>query len=162
MITYNLTIENTQLINNVEYTKDELIQGLSQVRSQHNKRTGESLSNAEWLQWSYLQNLAAWFNYYKDNEVILSESITPSTDWQLLITLLEPYFNIGLNANYVVFTQCFNMLLALKRTANFNPNIDEWKNFAFNLNLGKDAFNAIQKAEIETIFKQVNIPLTFN
>lgn len=90
----------------------------------------------------------------------------PQPDWLGLTIALEPYFNIGLAANYVVFTQCFNMLVALQRTANFDPNRVEWRNFAFNLNLGKAAFSAEpdggERGEIEAIFSTFDIPFTFD
>lgn len=58
-----IKIEN-QNVNGVDYTAEQFLQGLEQVVSDYNERTGEeNLTNAEWLQWAHYQNLAAWFEY---------------------------------------------------------------------------------------------------
>ena len=165
-IQFTITIEDTQVINGITYTQAQLQQGLAQVRTAHNERTDESLTDAEWLQWAHLQNLAAWYEQGKGGEPVPPSPIAPVADWLGLTIALEPYFNIGLAANYVVFTQCFNMLVALQRTANFDPNRVEWRNFAFNLILGKEAFSAEpdggERGEIEAIFSTFGIPFTFD
>lgn len=162
-IQFTLTINDSEIINGIEYTKDQLLQGLAQIRSEYNERTSSSLTDAEWLNnICLLQNLAAWYEQGKRKEAVPPSPITLTVNWQELITSLEPYFTIGLQGNYIVFTQCFNMLIALKRTATFNSNIEEWRNFAFNLNLGKDQFNNEQKTEIEAIFASVGVPFTFD
>lgn len=161
-IQFTITVEGAQTINGIEYTQAQLQQGLAQVRSAHNQRTGESLTDAEWLQWANLQNLAAWYEQGKGSEPVPPSPVTPVADWLGLTFALEPYFNIGLAANYAVFTQCFNMLVALQRTATFDHERIEWRNFAFNLNLGQAAFSAEQKGEIEAIFSTFDIPFTFD
>ena len=57
-----IKIEN-QNVNGVDYTAEQFLQGLEQVVRDYNERTGENLTNAEWLQWAHYQNLAAWFKY---------------------------------------------------------------------------------------------------
>ena len=55
-----IKIEN-QNVNGVDYTAEQFLQGLNQIVLEYNQRTGENLTNAEWLQWAHYQNLAAWF-----------------------------------------------------------------------------------------------------
>jgi hypothetical protein len=112
--------------------------------------------------------IASWQSFLASGnelEVIDPVPIPTDPDWIGLIAALEPYFNIGLAANYVVFTQCFNMLVALQTTTFFDSNRVEWRNFVFNLNLGKDAFSSEpdggQRGEIESIFSTFDIPFTF-
>ena len=57
-----IKIEN-QNVNGVDYTAEQFLQGLEQVVSDYNERTGENLTKAEWLQWAHYQNLVAWFKY---------------------------------------------------------------------------------------------------
>ena len=96
------------------------------------------------------------------NYVEIPQAGELSPDWNGLTTALEPYFNIGLAANYVVFTQCFNMLLVLQASSIFDLNEPSWRNFVYNLNLGKDAFSSAQITEIEAIFAAKNVPFIFN
>jgi hypothetical protein len=102
----------------------------------------------------------------KDNIEVIPDPIPVPPiavpDWMGVMAGLEPYFNIGLAVNYLVFTQCFNMLIALQSTATFDPNNPAWRNFAYNLNLGKAAFTSQQKTEIEAIFTDSNIPFFFD
>lgn len=110
--------------------------------------------------------VASWQTFVAsgDELVVIPDPVPtpPQPNWLGLTIALEPYFNIGLAANYVVFTQCFNMLVALQRTATFDHERIEWRNFAFNLNLGQAAFSAEQKVEIEAIFSTFDIPFTFD
>lgn len=57
-----IKIEN-QNVNGVDYNAEQFLQGLNQIVLEHNQRTGENLTNAEWLQWAHYQNLAVWFKY---------------------------------------------------------------------------------------------------
>lgn len=70
VIQFTITIEDTQIINGITYTQAQLQQGLAQVRTAHNQRTNESLTDAEWLQWAHLQNLAAWYEQGKGGEPV--------------------------------------------------------------------------------------------
>ena len=73
---------------------------------------------------------------------------------------MRPYFSIGLDANYAVFTQIFNMLLALRdRNLEASDKNIEWENFVFNFGLGKSAFTPEQMAEIEAAMIVANIPV---
>ena len=87
-INYTISINNTQTINNIEYTKDQLSQGLAQIRTQHNERNKTSLTDVEWLQWSYLQNLSAWYEHNKALPAIQPSVIVPVADWNALIALI--------------------------------------------------------------------------
>lgn len=81
---FTITIQNTQIINGVEYTEAQLLQGLAQIRTQHNQRTSESLTDSEWLQWAHEQNLAAWYEQNKGAEPVEPSPITPVADWEAL------------------------------------------------------------------------------
>lgn len=92
----------------------------------------------------------------------LENQVAQRPNWQYLAGTLELYFNIGYAFNDGIFNQCFNMLIALLPTPKFDANSLVWRNFAFNLNLGKGAFTSEQIKEIETIFKTANVPFTFD
>jgi hypothetical protein len=81
-IQFTITINDTQIINGIEYTQEQLSRGLAQIRTQHNTRTGESLSDAEWLQWAHLQNLATWYEQNKGSEPVEPSPVAPLRDWQ--------------------------------------------------------------------------------
>ena len=83
-IQFTITIEDTQIINGGEYTQAKLQQGLAQVRTAYNLRTGESLTDAEWLQWAILQDLAAWYEQGKYTEPVPPSPIYPVADWSAL------------------------------------------------------------------------------
>ncbi len=83
-IQFTITIADTQIINGIEYTQSHLLQGLGQVRTAYNQRTGESLTDAEWLQWAEMQNLAAWYEQGKGSEPVDPSPIEPVADWQAL------------------------------------------------------------------------------
>jgi hypothetical protein len=83
-IQYTITIEDTQIINGVEYTQEQLQQGLAQVRTAHNQRTGESLTDTEFIQWAHEQNLAAWYKQGKGSEPVSPSPVTPVADWETL------------------------------------------------------------------------------
>ena len=143
--------------------------GIAQARTAYNAALPENATPLTDTEYMAMVNIGAANSYaaqYSGSEPVPPSPVAPVADWLGLTIALEPYFNIGLAANYVVFTQCFNMLVALQRTANFDPNRAEWRNFAFNLNLGKDAFtsepNGGQKAEIEAIFAAKGTPFTFD
>lgn len=81
-------------------------------------------------------------------------------DWAQFIDAMRPYFPIGLAANYPVFTQIFNMLLALRdRNLEADEKNVEWQSFAFNFGLGRSAFTPEQMAEIEAAMIAANIPV---
>ena len=91
-IQFTITIEDTQVINGITYTQAQLQQGLAQVRTAHNQRTNESLTDAEWLQWAHLQNLAAWYEQGKGGEPVPPSPIAPqsrSIDMRRLCLALE-------------------------------------------------------------------------
>lgn len=96
IITYNITIEDTQTINDIEYTKEQLVQGLAQVRSQYNEQNNSVLTDEEWLQWSYLQNLSAWYENNKGADIIQPTPIIPTANWNLLLEniLAGPLYKI--------------------------------------------------------------------
>ena len=77
MVNYTITIASTQTINGVEYTQEQLVQGLAQIRTQYNQRTGESLTDAEFLQWAHLQNCAAWYEQNKGGEPVATSPVEP-------------------------------------------------------------------------------------
>ena len=142
--------------------------GVAQARTAYNATLPEGATPLTDTEYMVMVDIGAANSYaaqYSGSEPVPPSPVAPVADWLGLTIALEPYFNIGLDANYVVFTQCFNMLVALQRTANFDPNRVEWRNFAYNLNLGKDAFssepNGGQKAEIEAIFTAKGMPFTF-
>lgn len=92
VIQFTITIEDTQVINGITYTQAQLQQGLAQVRTAHNQRTNESLTDAEWLQWAHLQNLAAWYEQGKGGEPVPPSPIAPqsrSIDMRRLCLALE-------------------------------------------------------------------------
>ena len=78
-IQFTITIADTQVINGIEYTQAQLQQGLAQVRTAHNQRTGQSLTDSDWLQWANLQNLAAWYEQGKGGEPVPPSPIAPQT-----------------------------------------------------------------------------------
>lgn len=80
-ISFQILIEDSQIINGMEYTQEQLQQGLAQIRSQHNDRTEDNLSDAEWLQWAHLQNLAVWYEQGKGQESVPPSPITPQPNW---------------------------------------------------------------------------------
>jgi hypothetical protein len=90
MIELIVTIESSQTVNGVTYTQEQLQQGLAQVRSEYNNRTGESLDDAEWFQWCSMQNLVAWYEQGKGSEPVPPTPITPQANWhELQIRLLS-------------------------------------------------------------------------
>ena len=104
-IQFTITIENTQVINGVEYTQAQLLQGVAQVRTQHNQKTGQSLTDAQWLQWSYLQNLAAWYEQNKAVAPVAPSPIVPVADW---VALSDQILGGALNGVYARLTEaCF-------------------------------------------------------
>jgi hypothetical protein len=84
MIQFTLTIEDTQIINGVEYTQDEILQAIARIRSQHNERTGEALDDAAFINWANLQNFSAWHNQTKGSEAVEPSPIAPVADWNAL------------------------------------------------------------------------------
>lgn len=155
MTTLTLVIELT----------DAQVTGIAQARTAYNATLSEDstpLTDTEYLEFVLIGAANSYAVQYSGAEPVPPSPVTPVTDWLGLTIALEPYFNIGLAANYVVFTQCFNMLVALQRTATFDNERIEWRNFAFNLNLGQAAFSAEQKGEIEAIFTAFDIPFTFD
>ena len=76
-IQFTITIEDIQVINGTEYTEAQLQQGLAQVRTLHNQRTGLSLTDAEWLQWAHEQNLAAWYEQGKGADPVKPSLVVP-------------------------------------------------------------------------------------
>ena len=154
MTTLNLSIELTE----AQAT------GVAQARTAYNEALPEGatlLTDTEYLEYVLNGAATSYAAQYSGSETVPPSPVAPTTNWLGLTIALEPYFNIGLAANYVVFTQCFNMLIALQRLATFDANSLAWRNFAFNLNLGKDAFNAQQKTEIEAVFTSFDIPFAF-
>lgn len=84
----------------------------------------------------------------------------PRPDWAQFIDAMRLYFPIGLAANYPVFTQIFNMLLALRdRNLEADDKNVEWQNFALNFDIGKAAFTPEQLKEIEAAMAAANIPV---
>lgn len=79
-----IKIEDTQEVNGITYTQAQLQQGLAQIRTAHNQRTGELLTDAEWLQWAHYQNLAAWYEQGKGSEPIEPSPVIPVADWAAL------------------------------------------------------------------------------
>ena len=88
VIQFTITIEDTQAINGITYTQAQLQQGLAQVRTAHNQRTNESLTDAEWLQWAHLQNLAAWYEQGKGGEPVPPSPVAPVADWSGLLSAI--------------------------------------------------------------------------
>ena len=81
-------------------------------------------------------------------------------DWAGFMESMRLYFPIGLGANYAVFTQIFNMLLALRdRQLEADQKNVEWQNFSFNFNLGRPAFTPQQMGGIEAAMIAANIPV---
>jgi hypothetical protein len=139
--------------------------GVAQARTAYNATLPEGapqLTDTEYLQYVLIGAANSYAAQYSGSEPVPPSPVISTIDWIGLITELEPYFNIGLAVNYPVFTQCLNMLVALKRTPNFDDTSVEWRNFAFNLNLGKDAFSAQQKTEIEAVFAGKDVPFIFD
>ena len=95
-IQFTITIEDTQVINGTEYTQAQLQQGLAQVRTQHNQRTGLSLTDAEWLQWAHEQNLAAWYEQGKGAEPVPPSLVEPEVRKIDARRLRLALFNLGL------------------------------------------------------------------
>ena len=161
----------TTLTLTLELTDAQAI-GVAQARTTYNATLPEGttpLTDVEYLEFVLIGAANSYSAQFAGSEPVEPSPIAPTIDWLGLISELEPYFNIGLGfsaASYGLFTQCLNMLVALKRTPNFNNTSIEWRNFAFNLNLGKDAFtsepNGGQKAEIEAIFAAKGTPFTFD
>lgn len=158
----------TTLTLSLELTDAQAI-GIAQARTAYNAALSKNATPLTDTEYMVMVNIGAANSYaaqYSGSELVPPNPVAPVADWLGLTIALEPYFNLGLAANYGVFTQCFNMLVALQRTANFDPNRVEWRNFAYNLNLGKDAFssepNGGQKAEIEAIFTAKGTPFTFD
>jgi hypothetical protein len=83
-----IKIEDTQEVNGITYTQAQLQQGLAQIRTAHNQRTGELLTDAEWLQWADLQNLAAWYEQGKGSEPIEPSPVILVADWAALQNLI--------------------------------------------------------------------------
>lgn len=81
MIELKVIIESIQTVNGVTYTLEQLQQGLAQVRSEYNERTGQSLTDAEWFQWASLQNLSAWYEQGKGFDPVPPTPVTHQPDW---------------------------------------------------------------------------------
>ena len=104
-IQFTITIEDTQSINGIEYTETQLLQGLAQIRTQHNQRTDGSLADAQWLQWSYLQNLSVWYEQNKAVAPIVPSPIVPVANWE---ALCNEILGGSLNGIYTRLTEaCF-------------------------------------------------------
>lgn len=107
MIELKVVIESSQTINGVIYTLEQLQQGLAQVRSEYNERTGQSLTDAEWFQWASMQNLVAWYEQGKGSEPVPPTPVTHQPDWislqnRLLAGELYPIYARLTKASFVV------------------------------------------------------------
>ena len=83
-------------------------------------------------------------------------------DWNNFIREMDDQglFMVGLTANFAVFTQIFNMLLALRdRHSLANDDSIEWRNFKLMYTLGRAAFTDAQLARVEAAMLLANIPL---
>lgn len=83
----------------------------------------------------------------------------PQPDWDRFMIECNDVFAAGLNANYLVFTQIFNMLLALKAKGALDESSPEWRNFAFNYQIGKASLTPEQIAQVESSMANNNIPV---
>ena len=99
-----------------------------------------------------------------NNIVIIPDPITeppspPQPDWDGFMADCDDVFAAGLNANYLVFTQIFNMLLALKAKGSDFEKSPEWRNFAFKYQIGKASLTPEQIAQVESAMANNNIPV---
>ena len=85
----------------------------------------------------------------------------PQPDWDGFMVECNDVFAAGMQANYLVFTQVFNMLLALKGKGALDENSPEWRNFALNYQIGKASLTPEQIAQVELSMANNNIPVLF-
>lgn len=83
----------------------------------------------------------------------------PQPDWDGFMVECNDVFAAGMQANYLVFTQVFNMLLALKGKGALDENSPEWRNFALNYQIGKASLTPEQIAQVELAMANNNIPV---
>lgn len=65
--------------NGVTCTQSQLMQGIAQVRDQHNQRTGQSLTDADWINLSVLESAVAWFVQGQNQPVVPPSN--PQPNW---------------------------------------------------------------------------------
>jgi hypothetical protein len=87
------------------------------------------------------------------------EPAPPQPDWDGFMADCDDVFAAGLQANYLVFTQIFNMLLALKGKGALDESSPEWRCFAFNYQIGKASLTPEQIAQVELSMANNNIPV---
>lgn len=80
-------------------------------------------------------------------------------NWDGFMTECSDVLAAGMQANYLVFTQIFNMLLALKGKGALDENSPEWRNFAHNYQIGKASLTPEQIVQIESAMANNNIPV---
>jgi len=93
-------------------------------------------------------------------EVIADPAPTPpQPNWDGFMADCDDVFATGLQANYLVFTQIFNMLFALRSKDSNLEQSPEWRNFAFNYQIGKASLTPEQIAQVESAMANNSIPV---
>ncbi len=87
------------------------------------------------------------------------EPMPPQPNWDGFMADCDDVFAAGLQANYLVFTQIFNMLFALRSKDSNLEQSPEWRNFAFNYQIGKASLTPEQIAQVESAMANNNIPM---
>lgn len=111
--------------------------------------------DTQWLSFSY-QVFEDVFEY-RQVWTVNEKPLVPN--WDGFMADCDDVFAAGLQANYLVFTQIFNMLLALKGKGALDENSPEWRNFAFNYQIGKASLTPEQIAQVELSMANNNIPM---
>jgi hypothetical protein len=107
--------------------------------------------------------IASWDAFVlSGNELeVIADPVPPNPlpNWDGFMADCDDVFAAGLQANYLVFTQIFNMLLALKAKGVLDESSVEWRNFTFNYQIGKASLTPEQIAQVESAMANNNIPV---
>ena len=111
--------------------------------------------DTQWLSFSYqvFEDVLEYRQVWAVNE----KPLVPN--WDGFMADCDDVFATGLQANYLVFTQIFNILLALRAKGSDFEQSPEWRNFAFNYQIGKESLTPEQIAQVESAMTNNNIPV---
>lgn len=105
MIQFTVEIKDTEIINGIEYTQAQLLQGLAQVRTQYNQRTNKLITDPEWVRIEFLNARAAHYEQNKAVAPVQPSPVVPVADWE---TLCNEILGGSLNGVYTrLTTACF-------------------------------------------------------